>query len=149
MAKFSESLRNKLLDTDSVKTLMTGFAVTFFNGAIPTLPSDAVTGDTLITFTVDNDGVTGGTWGSATLGNLLRTVSENLQGTCLVGSSPTFYRIHIVGESAASANTTYYRIQGTCGIARADCILDSTFFPMVLGTVYPLGNVVISSYTGD
>ena len=99
MAIFSESLRNKLLDTDSVKTLMTGFVVTFFNGAIPALPSDAVTGDTLITFTVDNDGVTGGTWGSATLGNLLRTVSENLQGTCLVGSSPTFYRIHIVGTT--------------------------------------------------
>lgn len=149
MAKFSESLRNAILDTNDVKTLMTGFAVTFFNGALPTLPSDAVTGDTLATFTVDNDGITGGTWSAATLGNLLRTVSENLQATCLIGSSPTFYRIHLVGESAASANTTYYRIQGTCGIARADCILDSTFFPMVLGTVYPLGNVVISSFIGD
>lgn len=149
MAKYSESLRNKILDTSSVKTLLTGFAVTFFNGTVPSLPSDAVTGDTLITFTVDNDGVTGGTWGSATLGNLLRTASENLLGTCLVGSSPTFYRIHLIGESPSSANTTYYRIQGTCGIAKTDCILDSTFFPMVLGTNYPLGNVVIPIYLGD
>ena len=149
MAKFSESLRNAILDTDSAKALMTDFAVSFFNGAIPALPSDVVTGDLLITFTVDDDGVTGGTWGTSTLGNLLRTVSENLQGTCLVGGSPTFYRIHKVGEVANSANTTYYRIQGKCGVSNADCILDATFFPMILGTVYPFGNVVISAYQGD
>ena len=149
MAKLSESLRNYFLDTGSIKTALTDFAVSFFDGAIPTLPSDAVTGTLLITFTVNDDGVTGGTWGTAVVGNLARTASEVMSGTCLTGGSPTFYRVHLLAESPSSANTVFFRQQGTLGVANADGILDTTFFPMILGTVYPLGNVVIPTYSGN
>jgi len=149
MAKLSESLRNYVLDTGSLKTALTGFAVTFFNGTVPILASDAVIGSTLAVFTVNNDGITGATWGTATTGLLARTPTEAMSATCLIGGSPTFYRIHKLSESATTANTTFYRMQGTLGVANADGILDSTFFPMVLGTVYPLGNVVVPSYVGS
>lgn len=148
MAKISESLRNHILDT-SVATGLAAFAVSFFDGAIPVLPSDAATGTKLITFTVNNDGVTGATWGTSAVGILSRTPTEAMSGTCLTGGSPTFYRVHLLAESPSSANTTFYRVQGTLGVANTDGILDTTFYPMILGTVYPLGNVVIPSYIGD
>lgn len=148
MAKLSESLRNHILNT-SVATGLTAFAVSFFDGAIPVLPSDGVTGTKLVTFTVNNDGVTGATWGTSAVGILSRTPTEAMSGTCLVGGSPTFYRVHLLAESPSSANTTFYRVQGTLGVANTDGILDTTFYPMILGTVYPLGNVVIPSYIGD
>jgi hypothetical protein len=149
MAKLSESLRNYYLGTGSIKTALTAFAVSFFDGAIPTIPSDAVTGTKLITFTVGNDGVTGATWGTPVGGILSRTPTEAMSGTCLVGGSPTFYRIHLLAESPSSANTTFFREQGTLGVANTDGILDSSFFPMILGTVYPLGNVVTSTSVGS
>lgn len=149
MAKLSESLRNYTLDTGSAKDALTDFAVSFFDGAIPILPSDAVTGTKLITFTVDNDGVTGATWGTAAVGILSRTATELMSGTCLVGGEPTFYRIHLLAESPSSANITYHRIQGTLGLANTDGILDTTFFPMILGTTYPLGNITIPTFVGS
>lgn len=149
MSKFSESLRNHILSTGDLQGGLTSFAVSFFNGAVPTLPSDAVTGSTLITFTVDNDGVTGATWADSVAGLLSRTSSEAMSGSCILGGSPTFFRIHNILESATSVNTAYKRIQGTLGIANTDGILDNTFFPMVLGTVYPLGNIVISTFVGS
>jgi len=148
MAKISESLRNHLLN-NAVASGLTPFAVTFFNGAVPSLPSDAVTGATLVMFTVNNDGITGATWGTAVAGILSRTPSEAMSGTCLIGGSPTFYRVHNITESPSAANTTFYRTQGTLGAANTDGILDTSFFPMILGTVYNLGNVVIPSYMGS
>lgn len=150
MSKLSESLRNHILDTGDIQGGLDLFAVSFFDGAIPVLPSDAVTGAKLITFTVNNDGVTGATWSATAIAGILsRTSSEAMSGTCLVGGSPTFFRVHLLAESPSSANTTYHRIQGTLGVANTDGILDSTFFPMILGTVYPLGNVVIPTYAGN
>ena len=67
MSKLSESLRNHILDTGDIKGGLDLFAVSFFDGAVPTLPSDAVPGAKLITFTVNNDGVTGATWAATAI----------------------------------------------------------------------------------
>ncbi len=49
----------------------------------------------------------------------------------------------MITDTAGNAlDTTKKRWQGTCGTTGTDCILDSTFYPMVLSTVYPLGNIV-------
>jgi hypothetical protein len=146
MSKFSDSLNTKLAET--IKTNLDGFAVTFFNGAIPINASDAVTGQPLITFTVNNDGVTGGTWTTPTTPLLVRNAGEVMRGTCILGDSPTFFRLHKLGEAAGTANTSFYRIQGKLGQAQASGILDSTFFPMTLGTEYPLGTIVLPPVLG-
>ena len=145
--KLSNSLKDNI-NNNSIGTNLTLFAVSLFNGTVPTLPSDVVTGSLLCKFTVNGDGVTGGTWGTSSAGVIARAVAEAMIGTCIVAGSPTFYRIHKLSESPSTANTTYLRIQGTCGIASADAILDSTFFPMTLAQDYPLGNVVFVCPTG-
>jgi hypothetical protein len=142
MSKYSESIRTSL--ANSLATLLNGFAVSFFNGTVPSLPSDAVTGTLLATFTVNGDGVTGGTWATAVAGVVTNNLLESLSATCLVDGSPTFYRIHNIAESASSQSNSFNREQGTIGLANTDCLLNPSFFPMTQGTSYPLGSVISS-----
>ena len=141
MALLTDSLADGI-NNNGIKVLLDGFAVAFFDGAVPAKASDAVTGNTLAIFTVNNDGVTGGTWDTSANRILARLPSEAMSGTCLVGGSPTFYRTYVLGESPTTLSSVFHRVQGTCGTVNSDAILDTTFFPMVLTTVYPLGNEV-------
>jgi len=139
----SDSLKNVAADA-AIKTNLNLFAVSYFNGPVPVSPSDIVTGTLLAKFTVNNDGVTGGTFSSSVGGICQRNIAESMSATCLANGSPTFYRVHRLADSATSANTGLYRSQGTCGVVGAESVLDSSFFPMVLGQVYPLQNVAYS-----
>lgn len=147
MAQLGEALRNSINDL-GIKVNMNLAAVTFFDGAIPADPADVVTGQLLNKFTV-NDGGTGFTWDASVAGVISRAAAETVSGTCTTGGSPTFFRIHIVSEAAETASAVFHRIQGTCGQSGTDAILDSTFFPMVLSTVYPLGNLPITLPVGS
>jgi hypothetical protein len=146
MAQYSESVRTSI--ANSLATLLNGFAVSFFNGTVPTLPSDAVSGTLLATFTVNGDGVTGGTWGTAVTGVVTNNLLESMSATCLVGGSPTFYRVHNIAESPLSQSNSFNREQGTVGLANTDCLLNPSFFPMTQGTSYPLGSVIMSIPVG-
>lgn len=160
MAKFSEALRNSINDL-GIKVDMNLFAVTFYGPAtdisvvVPTLPSDvAIAGNTirLATFTVNDTG-TGLTWDASVGGTISRAAAETASGTCIAAGYPRFFRIHLVSDTYGNAaDTSKYRIQGTLGKTLIDPstglyndgILDTTFYPMVLSTVYPLGNIPLT-----
>lgn len=136
----------------STKVLLNNFAVSFYGPAtditttIPTLATDLAVANSnilLATFTVNNNG-TGITWDDSSLGSIARAAAESVSGTCLAAGYPRFFRVHLVTDTAGNAaDTTKYRWQGTLGTtSEYDGILDSTFYPMVLSTVYPLGNIV-------
>jgi hypothetical protein len=148
--KYSEALRNSINNL-GLKVNMTLFGVSFYGPitnittTIPTLPTDLAVANSnilLATFTVNNAG-TGMTWDSSSAGSIARAAAETVSGTCLAAGYPRFARIHLITDTSGNAlDTTKFRIQGTCGTTGTDFILDSTFYPMVLSTVYPLGNIV-------
>lgn len=160
MAKFSEALRDNINNL-GIKTDLTLFAVTFYGPAtdisvvIPTLPTDvAIVGSIirLATFTVNDTG-TGLTWDSSVGGTISRAAAETASGTCVAAGYPRFFRIHLVTDTYGNAaDTSKFRIQGTLGKTLIDAstglyndgILDTTFYPMVLSTVYPLGNIPLT-----
>lgn len=147
MAQTGAALANAINDA-GIKVLMNLAAVTFFDGAVPADSADLATGNILAKFTVNNTG-TGFTWDASVNRVISRAAAEVLSGSCLIGGSPTFFRIHLAVEAAETASAVFYRHQGTCGTSNADCILDSTFFPMVLSTVYPIGNLPITLPVGS
>jgi len=149
--KYSEALRNSINDL-GLKVNMTLFGVSFYGPAtniitiIPTLPTDLAVANSnilLATFTVNNSG-TGMTWDSSSQGSIARAAAESVSGTCVAAGYPRFFRIHLITDTAGNAlDTSKLRMQGTLGTTNAyDGILDTTFYPMVLSTVYPLGNIV-------
>ena len=134
--KFSESLVDNILA--SVGTTLTGFAVTLFDGTEPALASDAITGDTIIMFTVGNDGTTGMTFDTPALKVMNRAAAESVSGTCFKSATPTHFRIHLVGEDPRTADV-FYRIQGSCGPnLLSDMVVVN---PLVISTTYPLGTL--------
>ena len=139
--KFSESLVNYMLSTGSANSALTNFAITLFDGTEPALASDAITGDTIIMFTVNNDGTTGMTFSAAASKVMNRTSSESSSGTCLKSATPTHFRIHLVTENPRTADT-FRRVQGTCGPnALYDMIVVN---PLVISTTYPLGTLPVT-----
>jgi hypothetical protein len=148
--KYSEALRNSINNL-GIKVNLTLFGVSFYGPAtnivttIPTLPTDLAVANSnilLATFTVNDTGV-GLTWDSSSAGSIARAAAETASGTCVAAGYPRFARIHLITDTAGNAlDTAKLRIQGTCGTSGTDFILDTTFYPMVLTTVYPLGNIV-------
>ena len=137
--KLSQALKDYFLETGSIEAGLTGFAISMFDGVEPTLASDAITGDLVIMFTVDNDGVTGMTFDTVSGGYLPRLSSETVSGTAIKSATPTHFRVHLVGDSATSADVGLRRLQGTCGTNMSyDAIIAGAFVNTVN---YPLGNV--------
>ena len=140
--KFSTALETYMLETGSFNAATSGFAISMFDGTPPTLASDAITGNLVIMFTVGNDGVTGMTWDAVSGGYISRLMSETVTGTCVLSATPTHYRLHLVGESATTADTALRRIQGTCGTNMSyDAVIAGAFVSTVN---YPLGNIAFT-----
>ena len=148
--KYSEKYRNDA--NDASVALLEPFGVSFYGPitnittTIPTLPTDLAVANSnilLATFTVNNAG-TGMTWDASSAGTVARAAAESVSGTCLAAGYPRFFRIHLTTDTNGNAlDTTKRRWQGTLGTTNAyNGILDTTFYPMVLSTVYPLGNIV-------
>lgn len=156
--KYSLAYRNAA--NDASVALLEPFAVSFYGPTtditttIPTLATDLAVANSnilLCTFTVGNDGVTGMTWDASALGSVARAAAESVSGTCVAAGYPRFFRVHLLADTNGNAaDTTKKRWQGTLGTTSTyDGILDTTFYPMVLSTVYPLGNIVDTFDAGN
>ncbi len=124
--KTSTGLRNKILDTGSLKaTLGTGF-IKIYSGTVPATADDALTGATLLTTVSNNSTATGITFAAAAAAAVLSKLgTEVWSGLNVAGGVASFYR-HVAAGDTGVLSTTEARIQGTCGLAGADMNLTNT-----------------------
>lgn len=124
--KASTGLRNKLMDTAPLRTVLNLGFVKIYAGAAPATADDAIGAATLLC-TLSNDSTgTGLTFeAAASAGNLVKKASEVWSGINVAGGVATFYRHVAVGDTATSS-ATEARVQGAVGLSGADMNMTST-----------------------
>lgn len=123
--KSSTGLKNGLLVTGSLKSLLDLGKIRIFSGAIPADADAAETGTLLCV--ISNAGTaTGVTFETtATAGAVTKNSSETWSGTNVAGGTATYFRFVANGDGGG-VSTTDKRLQGTVGLAGADMNLSST-----------------------
>ena len=116
----STGLRNKTLDTGSMRSVLNLGFVRIYAGTIPAT-ADASIGSATLLCTLSESGTgTGLTLAAAAVdGVIFKEPTETWSGTNVAGGVATFYRHVAVGDTGASS-TTQARIQGNVAAAGSD-----------------------------
>ena len=110
--KASTGLRNQLLETNSLKTILAAGFIKIYSGTPPTSADDAIAaGNTLLT-TITAAAGAGLTMGVAANGALPKNAAEAWSGVNVAGGVASFYRHVAVGDTGVSS-ATQARVQGT------------------------------------
>lgn len=139
--KASTGLRNKLLDTNPLKTIFNLGFIKIYAGTPPDSADDAISGPTLLDTISNNSTGTGLTFGTAADGALPKNPAETWSGTASASGTATFYRL-VAASDTAAASTTEPRIQGTIGSSGAD--LNMSTLTLVSGTGYPIDSFSVA-----
>ena len=124
--KASTGLRNKLLDTGSLRSVMSLGFVKLYSGTVPASADDSLGAATLLTTLSVSSGGTGLTFAAtAVAGALPKATAEVWSGVNAAGGVASFYRHVAVGDTGA-LSTTEARIQGTISVAGDDMNLTNT-----------------------
>lgn len=129
--KASTGLRNKVLDSNPLKTVMSGGKINIYAGPVPATADDALGSATLLsTITVGSTG-TGLTFDSAAVnGVLAKNPAEVWSGVNVASGTAAFYRHVAVGDTGV-LSTTQARIQGEIGTAGKE--MNWSFVALVSG----------------
>jgi hypothetical protein len=119
----STALRNKLLDTGSLKTILAGGSIKIYSGAVPATADAAVSGTLLVTILNGGSGINLDT--AAAGGIINKASAETWSSTVASGGTATYYR-HVASGDTGALSTTEARIQGTIATVGADLNLSST-----------------------
>lgn len=123
--KTSTGLRNKMLDTGSLRTVMNLGFVKIYSGVVPATADDAVTGTLLVTIS-NASGGTGLTHEAvAVLGAISKTTAEVWSGVNVTGGVATHYRHVAVGDDG-TLSTSQARVQGLIANVGSDMNLTNT-----------------------
>lgn len=118
MLEFSEGLRNGLMVSGSMKSLLDDGFLRIYSGAVPNSPNDSLASAVLLCeLSNGGDGVTFES--TASNGTLVKSTSEVWNGNNVASGTASFFRFVKAGDSGA-ASTTAVRVQGTVGVAGAD-----------------------------
>lgn len=139
--RLSTGLVNKLLDTNSFKTLFngaSGFFIDVYSGAQPASADDAPNGTKLVTL-YSNGTSTGLTLeASATGGVIEKNASETWSGTAVATGTAGWFRMREFGDAGTALSTTAVRLDGAVATSGAQLNLGSLTFttgaPFVLPT---------------
>ena len=121
--KLSTGLRNKLLDTNSLKTVFNLGFIKLYSGSAPTDADQAPTGTLLCTISNNSTG-TGLTFGTAASGVISKNPAETWSGVNAASGTAAYFRHVAVGDTAA-LSTTEARIQGVIALAGGEINLAS------------------------
>lgn len=130
--KASTGLRNKVLDTSPLRTVLNLGFIKIYSGPVPATADAALTGSNtlLCTLSVNNTG-TGLTFDTAaSSGIIAKNPSEVWSGTNGAGGTyvgtqtATFYR-HVTASDDGTLSTTQPRLQGEIGLAGKELNLTS------------------------
>jgi len=123
--KVSTGLRNKLLDTGSLATLMAGGLIKIYSGTPPASADDAASGSLLCTISLNSTGTGVNMASTATGGVLAKSTSETWSGVVALSGAATYYR-HVAASDTGASSTTQARLQGEIATAGAELNLSST-----------------------
>lgn len=123
--KVSTGLRNKLLDTGSLASLMAGGLIKIYSGSPPTNADDAASGSLLCTISLNSTGTGVNMASTATGGVLAKSTAETWSGVVALSGAATYYR-HVAASDTGAASTTQARLQGEIATAGAELNLSST-----------------------
>ena len=123
--KASTGLRNYLLDTGALDTAMAAGYIKIYDGSAPASANDAVTGNLLVTISIDGGGTGVNFAATASNGSIQKSGSEVWEGTIAITGTATYYRHGEAADTGASISTDK-RIQGKIGVAGEDMNLSST-----------------------
>ena len=120
--KLSTGLRNKLLDTGSLKSIFAGGKIRILSGSAPADADAAETGTLIVEISNGGAGINFDT--AAAAGVLQKAPAETWSGTNVATLTATYYR-HVAAGDTFALSTTQPRIQGTVGTVGADMNLSS------------------------
>lgn len=123
--KVSTGLRNKLLDTGSLATLMAGGLIKIYSGSPPASADDAASGSLLCTISLNSTGTGINMASTASGGVLAKSTSETWSGVVALSGAATYYR-HVAASDTGASSTTQARLQGEIATAGAELNLSST-----------------------
>jgi hypothetical protein len=144
--QLSTGLRNKLLDTNPLRTIFNlGFLNIYSNsGALPATADAALVGGThvLLCGISNNNTGTGLTLAaSASGGAITKNLAETWSHAAANSGTAAFYRFVAAGDTGV-LSTTEPRIQGICALAGGELDLNTLTF--VTTTIYTVDNWSIS-----
>jgi hypothetical protein len=122
----STGLAKGLLDTDSLKGMLTGMKLRIYSGSVPS-SADAALGSSVLlcTVTVDDGGVAL-TFNDNAVGNVIEKNSEETwEGTNVATGTASFCRLSLDADTGDSSSTAV-RVQGDVGLAGRFLNLSST-----------------------
>lgn len=121
----STGLRNKLMDTGSLKSILAGGLIKIYSGTPPTTADAAATGTLLCTISNNSTG-TGINFDTTAAGGVIsKAAGETWSGVNAASGTATYFR-HVAAGDDGSASTTQARIQGYISTVAADLNLSST-----------------------
>ena len=123
--KASTGLRNKLMDTGSMKSIFAASFLKIYSGAVPADADAAVTGTLLCTISIASGGTGVNFATSAVSGVLSKLGSETWSGVNAATGTATYYR-HVAAGDDGTLSTTQARIQGSVATVGGDMNLAST-----------------------
>lgn len=125
--KASTGLRNKLLDTNPLRTALASGFIKIYSGTVPASADEAISGGNTLLCTISvNSAGTGLTFEAAAVnGTIVKNASEVWSGTNVATGTATFYR-HVTASDTGALSTSESRIQGEVGLAGTDMVLSST-----------------------
>jgi hypothetical protein len=135
----STGLRNRLLDTGSLSSILATGIIKIYSGGVPTAADSAITGTLLCTISLNSTGAAISMAGSASGGVLSKTGGEVWSGANVASGVPSYYRHTDIGDTGLSS-TTAVRVQGSVGITGADLLV-------ALASLVTLATTTIDSYT--
>ncbi|OLU22904.1 hypothetical protein BVH03_21875 [Pseudomonas sp. PA15(2017)] len=129
--KFSTALREGLVVSGPLRTLLNECVVRIYSGSVPVSPDSAI-GSAVLLAEISAGGTgTPLTFESAAPNGVLsKSVAENWTGTVIANGSPTFFRLVKPGDTG-NAGTTDVRLQGTAGSPGNDMVI--TELPLITG----------------
>ena len=122
--KASTGLRNKLLDTAPLRTILNLGFIKVYSGPVPATADEPIVGGNVLLATVSNAGTgTGLTFEAAAVGGVIvKKASEVWNGVAPAGLTnvlPTFFRFVAPGDTGL-LSTTEARVQGNVAASGAD-----------------------------
>jgi hypothetical protein len=128
--KASTGLRNDMLDTGSLKSVLDDGVMRIYAGTVPATADAAIGGATLLCEITDNDQGLGAGQGidfeaAAVDGVLSKETTQIWSGTNAATGTASFFRIETQADDGSSS-TSLQRIQGTVATSGADLNLAST-----------------------
>ena len=139
--KLSTGLRNKLLDTNPLRTIFNLGFLEVYSGTVPADADASIGGATLLCRYSNNNTTTGLTFAAtASNGAITKNLSETWSKAAAGTGTATFWRFVAAGDTGV-LSTTEARVQGTVGLAGADLNLSSLSYTAT--TVYTLDEFAI------